>query len=237
MTLQNDSNGISDKFWGDDPNILVQPDRLVQFFPSSDQSLEERMNSLTRLVLYISITLSVYQEKTTSLYFGIFLVILIYFIWKNQTITQLNEPFAINPTSNKEKIKFINTNPENCRMPTLMNPYMNSLYGDPAEGPPACKGPGIQETAANLLNQQLFSDTDDLFERNANQRLFITTPGTSPKSPNTNDRDKFVNWMIKGTGNCKIDKQCAPFDDLRLSRQLIPEDLEKDFQDVQGYSF
>jgi hypothetical protein len=221
-----------DLFWGDDPNILFDKTRLREFFPTVDQTLSEKMNAITRLVIYVSIALSVYQGKATAAHFGMLLMVILYFMWKTQTITDLTNNIGdmvgsmVGTERNKESFK-----PTRCTMPTSQNPYMNWLVGDSPSKPPACVGTGVQEQAANLLNDQLFSDVDDLYSRNANQRLFRTMPNTRSIS----DNEKFANWLIKNEKGCKTDGWCPPYDDLRLQRQLIPEDLDKNFT-ITGFN-
>lgn len=237
------SNHI-DKFWGEDISILFATSRLVEFFPTEDQNLAERVNAITRMILYVSLALAVYQKKSTAVYFGILLCILIYFMWKNKTISDIEKASYVGSIDQISKftpedpnvirlpsLEGLETEQENCIMPTAQNPFMNRLAMEKVGGPPACKGPGVQEQAANLLNDQLFSDVDDLFDRKANQRLFRTMPDTTGVSDNT----KFANWLIKGSDNCKEDGVCPPYDDPRMQRQLIPEDLDKDFE-VSGFS-
>ena len=225
-------NGGGDPFWGDDWSILLEKSRLREFFPTTDQTLPERMNSVSRLVIYISVALSVYQGKATAFHFGMMLMGILYFIWKSQTVAQLQESMGNiggileNAAMGREGFAS-----QNCTMPTVQNPYMNWLIGDSPLKAPACQGPGIQEQASALLNDQLFSDVDDLFSKNANQRLFRTMPNTGAVS----DNEKFANWLIKGEKGCKTDGFCPPYEDLRSQRQLIPEDLDKDFA-VTGFT-
>ena len=44
----------SDPFWFDDMSILFSKDRLVEFFPTEDMSLGEKLNSIIDL-LYESV--------------------------------------------------------------------------------------------------------------------------------------------------------------------------------------
>lgn len=226
ITNTDEDEGEGDMFWGDDPQILLKKDRLVEFFPTTAQTLPERMNSVTRLVIYISVVLSVYQGRATAAHFGILLMAMLYLMYRNQTIFQLSpgkniEAFDSQPTRQ----------PQNCVMPTPQNPYMNFLLGDTPGRLPACKGPGVQETAENLLDKQLFTDVDDLFSRNSNNRLFRTMPETTGLP----DRERYANWLVKGEKSCKTTGDCNPYQDLRNQRQIIPDDLDNDFA-VSGFS-
>lgn len=222
------ADNAGDAFWGDDLSILLDKNRLVEFFPTSDQTLPERINAVSRLVAYVSIALSIYQGKATAAHFGILLLAMIYFMYRNQTLIKMDK-VEQQITESKTIESFVPKEP--CIMPTAQNPYMNFLLGDSPGRPPACKGPGVQETAANLLDKQLFEDVDDLFSKNANQRLFRTMPETT----GIPDREKYANWLIKGEEGCKTTGFCPPFDDLRQQRQLIPEDLDNDFT-VAGFN-
>jgi len=75
---------VSDKFWYDDPTILIAPDRLTEFFPNKSFSLNEKLNSLVRLGLYVSIVLIFYYKdiKWSSIF--MFSILLTYYIHTNK---------------------------------------------------------------------------------------------------------------------------------------------------------
>lgn len=233
-------NNREDAFWGEDPGILLHIDRVREFFPTRDQSVPERLNALSRLIIYISVAVALYQNRGQPLQVGALLIGLLFLMWNTQTVTQ--ESFtSMRPTPPRllHDESAASLSPDGmierpCVQPTQENPYMNRLLYDDPNRPPACRGPGMQEMAANLLDKQLFNDVDDLYSRNGNQRLFRTMPSTT-RVP---ERENFASWLINGDGSCKTDSdKCAPPDDLRLQRHLIPDDLEESLQDVTGFSF
>lgn len=228
MSATNTSTtSATDKFWGEHIDVLWQQDRLSEFFPLSHQSLEERVNALSRLIIYVSIVIAFVRSDGTVIQFGLFLMLVIYVLWKNRGETQATIAEKITESIDKEGFEPapVKIDQEACTKPTNENPFMNVLYGDPANKPPPCQEPGTQETAANLLRKQLFMDTDDLFDKRANERLFMTTPAS--KVP---DRDKYANWLIGGISDCKTDGICPPVQDLRHDRKDAPEL-------VAGFSF
>lgn len=219
-----------DQFWAEDISVILDKTRAVEFFPSPDQTLPERLNSFSRLIIYVSIALSIYQGKATAMFFGIFLLIVIYFMWKNQSILDIptnREKFDIDVDENGLPVVELT---ENCVMPTQQNPFMNRLAGDDPNRPPACRGSGVAEMAENLLKKQLFEDVDDLFSKNANERMFVTTPSTS-RVP---DREAFANSLVKGS---VIEKNPLPYSDLRHQKSLIPEDFEEEELNIVGFGF
>lgn len=204
----------ADPFWGDRFDVLFDKRRLTECFPLADQTIQEKLNALSRLILYVGVGIAVYQKKTAPLHYAFFLLAIIYMMWRSQSI--------VHDGGTKETFMG-----ENCTLPTLNNPFMNRMATDDARRPPACSGPGIQEMASNLLDKQLFADVDDLYSRNANQRMFVTTPST--QSPD--DRENFSNWLFKGNSS---GKNPPMLNDLRRQRSLIPEDLE--LPNVTGYN-
>jgi hypothetical protein len=278
MSAKRIKSSPSDPFWSEEPSILLNRERVVEFFPTADQTLAERMNSISRLIIYIGVVLSLYQKKATPLHFALLMLVLIFFMWKNQTIAAVNNVLQHGISSSSDEVSVFPSphrpygeyedddpdldldleygkvpdkvetfaalrkpvlsqasNSSSCVMPTLENPFMNYLLGDDPQRPPACKGPGVQETAANLLDRQLFEDVNDLYNKNGNNRMFRTMPSTT-RVP---DRENFSRWLINGVGpndkNCKQDGNCYPYTDLRSNRELIPEDLETELQ-VEGFA-
>lgn len=197
----------NDPFWGDSPNILLQTDRLVEFFPTADMTLPERMNAITRMVIYIALALAFYKSDLVPIHFGALVVGIIYGMWYLQTVYT-----APKTTSTTEHFNVIKTP---CTLPTKENPFMNVMLFDDPNRPPACAGPGIEEMSENLLNSQLRDNPEDLFGRAANQRQFYTMPSTK----NPNDREKFMNWLYKDEVNCRAGGLCVPFSDLRYERR------------------
>ena len=197
-----------DPFWGDQPNVLLHTGRLIEFFPTRDQTLQERLNAISRLIVYVGVCMSVVQGKLTPLQLSGLGLAAVYLMWRNQSVVSV-EGFDHREATAR------------CTAPDRENPFMNYLPGDPADKPAACKGPYTEEMASNLLNEQLYNNVEDLFGRQASQRQFYTMPVTEQ----INDRDKYARWLYQQNTGCKLSGDCQPYEDLRLGRQLIPEDI------------
>lgn len=74
----------SDKFWFDDPSILISPDRLTEFFPNKTFTLNEKLNSLARLGMYVSIVLVLHDKNAKWFSVFLFSLLLTYYIHVNQ---------------------------------------------------------------------------------------------------------------------------------------------------------
>ena len=230
-----------DPFFMDDFAILWSPKRLLEFFPSKNQTVHERLNSITRLVIYISLATSLYTQSGKAVQFGAVIVIGIILLWRNQTVVEkftagqqnklksllsslghVNTVERTTPFQAELEDELITREmgaiPENepCVMPTRENPFGNPLYGDDPNRPEACAGPGISELQEAMLEDQLKEDTEDLFGKRNMQRQFYTLPST--KLPQ--DREKFQDWAFRDYPSCKTNEaHCAPFQDLRTQRE------------------
>lgn len=211
-----------DPFFMDDLGILLTPGRLIEFYPTSDQTIAERMNAIARLIIYVSVALSVYKSNASPARFGAVVLLGLIVIWRAQTLTTrgitngpmggVADKFGVLLTDQVRPVQLP------CTMPTKENPFMNPLYGDPPNKPPACRGPGVQEMAANLLDQQLFEDVEDLYSRAQMQRQFYTLPSTTIPQ----EREKFADYLFRDYPNCKTNGgDCVPSTDLRLQRDVV----------------
>lgn len=64
--------GMTEKFWLQDPMVLIHPKYLHRFFPSENFYLTARMNSIVRACIYIAITLSLIQQNIAWLLLPLF---------------------------------------------------------------------------------------------------------------------------------------------------------------------
>ena len=69
--LKKTSTTIKDVFWYNDFSILFKYNRLDEFFPTKDMTIEEQLNSIVRLSFYISLILVIYTKNINNLYIGI----------------------------------------------------------------------------------------------------------------------------------------------------------------------
>jgi hypothetical protein len=63
---------MPEKFWFQEPLVLIHPKYLHRFFPSEKLHLNARMNSIVRACVYIGITLTLLQRNVAWLLLPIF---------------------------------------------------------------------------------------------------------------------------------------------------------------------
>lgn len=182
-----------DNFWYEDPSILFERSRLIEFFPSEKQSLYEKYNSIVRLTLYITILLSLYNQNIKYMSILLLVLLLTYYLYKFDTKI--------------EKMSDVN---EKCYEPTLNNPFMNVNYTEFDEmgnlnRPPACNPENIdtKKQIDEYFHNNIYRDTSDVFGKMNSQRQFFTMPFTTvPNDPN----GEFKNWLYNNPKTCKEDQ-------------------------------
>ena len=180
---------MTDKFWYEDPNILFNNNRLLVFFPDITMNFNEKLNSLSRLSIYLGLILFLYNGNFFYLYIPIITLLLTYFLYK----------------SNKnDKIIEFDIQNINCVYPTKENPFMNPLLTDIEDNPDriSCieKYPNMgQKNINDKFNINLYRDLSDVFQKTNSQRQYYTVPSTTIP----NKQNKFAKWLYNTPKTCK----------------------------------
>jgi hypothetical protein len=217
----------SDPFWYDDYNILWKSQRLNEFFPSEDQTLEERLNAIVRFSFYVSVILYFYHNEPK--YFGFFIggCLLTIFVYNN------------NSNGRSESIENVNVDDEvilqkeckNKTQPTLDNPFMNYTIKDAMnideneqktrDKEPICDTNNVvvKKEIEKMFNNNLYKDVNDVFGRMNSQRQFYTMPWTGPLP---DEKHEFRDWLYKTDKTCKENDNCLRYEDLRAKAPVFP---------------
>lgn len=189
-----------DVYFLDRPQVLLQKDRLFEFYPSSDLPNNRRVNALVRFIIYFII-----------LYFisnGPFLLLLMISVGAYLYLTrprkhiEFSGGLSYKPTSCRQE--------EVCSMPTRENPFMNPSVDDylmDVDRAPACPitNPIVSDKIDQIFSDNLYLDVNDVWERNNGQRQFVTQPNTTIP----NDQGGFAQWLFGQPNNfCKEKSIC-----------------------------
>ena len=206
------------EFWGNDPNILLKGDYLYQLFPTEDMTYNEKLNSVTRLVLLLTI-ISVLISKSVRIFFiGIFSVILIYVIhfYNNKMI---KENFDAEIVAEIVEENDLNNNVDEVfEQPNSKNPFNNVLVPDIELNPNKKPAPPAFNNDVNekIINeskkmiQELNPDQPDisekLFKDLGEQYTFEQSLRQFNSNPNTrvvNDQTGFAEFCYGNMVSCK----------------------------------
>lgn len=221
---------MGDAFWLQNIAVIWNTERLVEFFPSHDQSLEERLNAFVRLMLYISILLSLHHGQPKYLSVAAMALAFTYFIYQNRT----QDPSTLQqPTPADVATPVIEGLDEKaCTVPSLDNPFMNVTMkdylnidgksGKVVEKLPACdiNDPQIKKQIDEYFNNSLYRDVSDVFGKMNSQRQFYTMPSTTIP----NKQDEFARWLYASPKTCKEDQDfCLRYEDVRAKAPVFPD--------------
>ncbi len=200
---------MSDPFWLDQPSILFQSDRLNQFFPNHHMTFIEKLNSISRLAIYLGVSLYIVSSNYNWLYLAILVPIFTVFMYKSQKDNI--ETYFNNYDSLDNEINKMELLTENYTKATVNNPFSNiNLITDhrnkaPAE--PSWNNSDVMNDINDKFNYNLYKDAGDLYGKNNSQRQFYTAPcSTIP-----NDQTMFSKWLYQVGPTCKEKSiYCSP---------------------------
>lgn len=241
---------MSDDFWFITPEILWKKERLTEFFPTKDQTLEEKFNALIRLSFYCSVVLFVYHNGNYK-YWGIFFgtLLITYYIYTNRpgvTMSEVPEvpsvlKGSVSPiendgfigTSTVQKIETldnVSSSSNTCTKPTIENPFMNVTMGDYLNVDPETHNIIDRPEACNTSDPEIKKSSDEFFNNN----LFKDVNDvfgklnsqrqfyTMPSTTIPNKQDEFARWLYLNPKTCKEDQDfCTPYEDLRGKRPVF----------------
>ena len=176
------------KDWFSDPTLLFDKEYIMEIIPNYQWDKNRNINALTRLVLFITIVLSIILQRISVPIIGIISILLIFIIYNNSL---KNEGFELDST-NKADIKW-------------KNPLNNLLAGDgkeKKEAPFAYKNEyEINESVKKMvkktnptfknIDKKLFKDLGEKFEFDRSMIPFNSAPNTHIP----NDQSEFAYFL------------------------------------------
>ena len=197
------------QFW-----VLFQSPSLI---PTKDMTDEEKMNTITRLILIVSLIIFVYSGDPSILFgtlLSLFLVVVIY----NMNKSRSKEKFE-NSKKKFQHLEQIEKDVKNSgtKQATAKNPLSNVLLPEISFNPrrkPAQQADDEtidQETKKMIqklnpdihVNTELFGDAAEKFQFDQSQRQFYSTANTRV----ANDQGAFAKWLY---GNMPSAKEGDP---------------------------
>lgn len=197
----------SDPAWYRDLSSLVR--RPTEFWPSRDQTSDERLNSLVRLLAYATLAVFLYRKNFKYVAFGMGAVLVLSVVHargSSRESIQCSGPRSCRVSTANIKPASVQRAKQACTRSTPNNPFGNMLVSDLADNPgrpPACKFDDQAEAVQQNFNRGLPRNMYDLYDRENSQRQFVTMPVTT-SAPDT---VAFAQFCYGGAGRktCKED--------------------------------
>jgi hypothetical protein len=95
------------KAWFDEPQQLISADQVAQFWPTSEQTPEDRVNAASRFVIYVCCIIYLIRRDPRVFVLGATVLGVIYVLYKSKMV---KETYGIS------------TEGAMCQMPTWDNP-------------------------------------------------------------------------------------------------------------------
>ena len=201
-------------FWINDPSILINNKHLLDLWPNQKMSYNQKLNSISRLIILITILGTIIFRSLRMFITGIITLAIIIFLF-----------FIQNKKNKKQKENFdtMNIINKNFQTPQPINPLMNVPLTDYLDNPqrksaaPAFN-PIIEEninkntqdfvvksfepenkSTEECIKARLFQDLGDNFLFDKSMRNFYSTPNTTIP----NDQKAFAEFCYGDMTSCK----------------------------------
>jgi hypothetical protein len=103
------------KVWFDDPQQLIRADRVSQFWPTSEQTPEDRINAASRFVIYATCLIYIIRRDPRIFVLGATVLSVIFVLYRSKMVKETYGQTFEGAT---------------CQMPTEDNPMGNVLITD-----------------------------------------------------------------------------------------------------------
>ena len=199
-------------FWLNDPTVLLKQEYITQIWPTASMTSDEKLNSITRMVILLTVIGYLLSRTLKILVTGIVtlgaIIILRYAQLRKDNTKQ----------EGYHSLSSYNTNPNNFHKPTSNNPSMNVLLTEikdnptrkpaaPAYNPAVVKqiNKDTQEFIMNNfddnkdIDKRLFKDLGDSYTFDQSMRTWYATANTQVP----NDQKAFLDFCYGDMPSCK----------------------------------
>jgi len=215
---QNKKSAIT-PFWLNDPNVLFQS---TAFFPVVSMSYEEKLNSIVRALLVITI-IAFAMTYNVRLFAVAGLVIASISIYYYYQLKQKHEKETFMFPAEKVMADYGIIKENTFDAPTPTNPFSNVMLGDYTNNPNKLPAPPLnidtnkeitdiaKSTVIGLnkdqpdIGEKLFTDLGEQFVFEQSLRQFYSNPSTTIP----NDQTAFAEFCYGGMVSCKTGNKFA----------------------------
>jgi len=200
-------------FWLSNPTILFKQDNITQIWPTQRMTSEEKLNSITRLVILLTLLGYLITKTFKIVVTGVVTLAAIVILFSIQNMNVAKKVIKKEAFTNMSQQQQL----DNYTLPTVKNPAMNVLLTEIVDDPdrnaaapafdPVVEEDMNQKTkqfvTSNFndpsINDRLFKDLGDSYEFDQSMRTWYATPNTRV----TNDQTAFADYCYGDMISCK----------------------------------
>ena len=216
---------MSTPFWFKDISILYNKNYLLEIIPKKEYDFSRKLNAVVRFSVYYSILLYIFKRDSNILCFPFITIVITVFLHRtNRDETNDDAMKGLMSSKGHTSMEDIDAmimdiNKDIFREPDDDNPMMNQNTFDLYENKkavPTYNNPGMKRKVEETLDNGIFKDSNDLFNRRNSQRQWYTMPNTEAMNKQT----EFAKWCYMTPPTCKEGNglQCANNLHNRLNR-------------------
>jgi hypothetical protein len=219
-------------FWSNDPTILFNKNYIFEIWPTANMKYEQKLNSITRLIIFMTILGYIITISTRIFFIGIITIFIIFILFKMQLSTKNtnkdDEGFQSGFLDKSKTIDNAETLSHVLKTEfqegTKNNPFSNVLLTEIMDNPerksaPPSFNPAVdQDIIKNIkksvqtmnngiknTNKQLYGDLWANFELDQSNRAFYSTANTRV----ANDQGAFSKFLYGDMPSSKENNAAA----------------------------
>ena len=206
-----------DKFWVDDPLVLFKKEKIQNIWPNDKLSYSEKWNSITRMVVILSILGYILRGNIHFIVVGLITLALIVFLFHNNKQNLKQESFTNKENGTNKLLSILKpvTYESNSKNP-MSNLLLTQIQDEPkrVQAPPSYTKDNIEIINTNTkkmvkelnnsnkdIDKRLFQDLGDNFQFDQSMRSFYSPAITT----NPNAQDEFAKFCYGDMPSRKVD--------------------------------
>ena len=211
-------------FWAEDPNVLLDPQHALEFFPTETMNFNQKLNAITRIVLILTAFSYLTTKKMNIIMVSVVSILCIYLMHYYHTEKMIEEGFKnvngnlVKPYTRAGPLidivpklddTFQRSDPSNPLSNVLISDYDYNSKRPPAEPSYTKEGKQsiLEETKRSIqmlnpnqpdITNKLFQDVTDNLELEQSMRQFYSTANTTIPNDQTSFAEFCYGDMISG---------------------------------------
>jgi hypothetical protein len=205
---------MSEEAWFNEPMELFRADKIMKFWPTSEQDPAERINATSRFVIYAACMIYLIKRDARVFILAAMVLAVMFVLYKKNLVkvSSARPVASVTSSSGTETSSY-------CQRPTFDNPMGNVLlsdYIDNPNRPAACDSGTVSSQIKKVFTNNIPYDMGrsrspwPQYQQNAASRQFVTAPVSNIPG----DQTGFAEWLYgkKNAPSCRDDPSACNAD-------------------------